>query len=112
MTLSVVASGTQTASIGTEHTLSAPSASNVYQLIVNLENMVNGDVIELRFKRKILSGSAAAQTVFFATYANAPGTDGELALSPPAPCPHGCAVTLKQTAGTGRDFDWSLEGYE
>lgn len=111
MTLAVTASGTQTATISTEHTLNAPSASNVYQLAVSLANLANGDVVELRFKRKVLTGGSA-EVVFNASYANAQGADAALALSPPVPCPFGCTVTLKQVAGTGRDFDWSLEQYE
>lgn len=111
MALSVTASGTQTAAISTEHTLNAPTAGNVYQLAVSLANMANGDVVELRFKRKVLS-SGSAEVVFTATYKDAQGVDGAVALSPPVPCPHGCTVTLKQTAGTGRNFDWSLEEFE
>ena len=111
MALSQNTSGTQTAVISTEHTLATITTSNVYQLVVDLSNMVNGDELELRIKVKALTGSTS-RVVFFATYAHDVGADSEIVLSPPVPAPFEFIATLKQVAGTGRGFDWAIYEYE
>lgn len=103
----VNSSGTQTAVISTEHTLGTPpTAAGTYVLAVDLSNMVDGDVVELRMKRKVLTGGTIRQTLL-AVFSNA--QSDLVAYSIPVPTPWGVTATLKQTAGTGRNFDWSLE---
>ena len=107
--------GTQTATIGTEHTLLTESAAGIYTLTVQLKNMVNGDVLELRAYAKVLTGDANPLCVYEQSYAHAQG-DGAAAgssakgavvvKSPPVESPFSLIWTLKQTAGTGRSFDW------
>lgn len=107
--------GAQTASIGTEHTLVTEGDSGIYVLFVNLENMVNGDVLELRAYTKVLTGDANSFLAFEQFYSNdqgdnaAPGSSAKGAVvvkSPPIESPFELVWTLKQTAGTGRVFDW------
>lgn len=106
MAVAVEASGSQTAVINTEHTLSAPTSAGVRQLVVDLTNLVNGETVELRIKRTTLSGGAIGtwQTAVFSHALAAP-----IVVSIPLPSPHGATFTLKQTAGTGRVFPWSVE---
>jgi hypothetical protein len=104
----VEASGTQTAVVGTEHTLSAFTSNRNLQLWVDLSNMVAGDSVHVRLKRKVLS-SGSIRTFDSFQLSGAPATDGQLAASVPFSAPHGATVTLEQEAGTSRDFAWSLE---
>lgn len=103
-----VANGTQTATVTTEHTLSSGSAAGDYQLLVDMSNLADGDIVEIRVKTKVLSADSSYSTVFMGTYANAQGSDRAIVASPPLMCPCGYSVSLKQTAGTSRDFKWSL----
>jgi hypothetical protein len=106
MTITVANSGTQTATIGTEHTLSTETTSGTHVLWVDLSNMVAGDAVELRVKRKVLTAGTIRQTIV-GTYSGAQA-DG-CSCSVPITAPYGATFTLKQTAGTGRAFDWSVE---
>ena len=117
MAVTVEASGTQAASIGTEHTLGAAlTGAKVYILHVNTKNMVLGDTLELRAYKKVLTGDANGALVYSATYAHvqgdaaAPGSSaaGEVVkASIPIASAYSLTFTLKQTAGTGRSFDWN-----
>ncbi len=120
MALTVQASGTQAATINTEHTLNggAFTLSGVYVLSVNTRNMVNGDTVELRAYAKVLTGDANPSLLYVASYSQqqgdgvAPGSSagGEIyKASVPIPSPYSVTFTLKQTAGTGRSFDWRVD---
>lgn len=113
-----LAHGTQTATINTEHTLDAETNPGVYVLVVNLKNMAAGDVLELRAYEKVLTGDSQLWLVDSGTYANIQGdaaavgssAKGEvLARSIPIAAAFGVTFTLKQTAGTGRDFPWRVD---
>ncbi len=103
----VESSGTQAATIGTEHTLAAPTTAGTRVLIVDVSNMAAGDALELRIKAKVLAGGTirvAYKTVFY----GAQDTDDLIKNSIPEPSDNGATFTLKQTAGTGRNFDWKV----
>ena len=105
MTVSSAALGTQTATINTEHTLATVTSPGVYVLVVDLTNMVSGDSLELRVKTKNQSGkpSVLADLEF---YNNAQTTPQ--AYFVPYPADTEFKATLKQTAGTGRSYDWNV----
>ncbi len=105
MAVTEVASGTQAATIGTEHTLSTQTGAGVYTLVVDLADLAAGDIVTLRLKTKVLSGGAS-RLAFVAEYAHAQAAPA--AVSVPVPVAHEITATLEQTAGTGRSFDWSL----
>jgi len=104
-----VQNGTQAATIGTEHALGGDiAAPGTYILVVNTANMVNGDVVELRAKTKVLPGGAAG-AYLLATYAHVQGDPVKMSI--PVPSPYSLACTLKQTAGAaGRSFEWNILG--
>jgi uncharacterized protein YdaL len=106
MTVSSNQSGSQSATINTEHTLGAAiTAAGVYVLVVDTANMVDGDLLELRVKTKAKSGSTS-RLAYFAIFANA---QGELIkYSPPIPADVEVVFTLKQSGGTSRSFDWNI----
>lgn len=106
MTITSNQSGSQAATVGTEHTLgSAITSAGVYVFIVDTNAMQNGDVLELRANTKAKSGSTS-RLAYFTTYTNV--QDAPNKLSVPIPVDTEVVFTLKQTAGTGRTFDWNI----
>ncbi len=101
-----VASGTQTATINTEHTLQTITNPGVYQLNVDVHNLASGDLVQLRAKKKIVSaGSAREEWMYF--WQDAQG-EFDAAVLPPVAGTTQTVFTLKQTTGTGRIYDWSI----
>jgi hypothetical protein len=105
MALAQTTSGTQTATIGTTHTLATPTAGKTYVLMVDLTNLVAGDVLDIFLQGKVLSTSTF-KNVYSPTFAG-PQSDPYF-MSVPVPAVNGVQFQLKQTAGTGRAFDWSV----
>jgi hypothetical protein len=105
MTVTVESSGTQTAVINTEHTLATPTTAKVFSLSVDTNAMVNGDVLELRINLKVLSGGTE-RLLFYAVFSHVQSEP--IKCSVPVIAPFGATFTLKQTAGTGRNFDWAV----
>ena len=107
-TVVVEDSNTQTAVVGTEHTLNTNSLAKPLTLAVNTVNMANGDVLELRIKTKVLTGDAVG-LAYLATFANI--QTEIIKLSRPTPTgglASATVFTLKQTAGTARNFPWAI----
>ena len=100
------ANGTQTATITTEHTLATITTVGTFLLNVDTSNMVNGDTVELRVKKKVLTGGSAV-TVAIASFSNVQADP--VKISVPIVSLYSFVGTLKQTAGTGRNFDWNIE---
>jgi hypothetical protein len=111
MAIAVISSGTQAATVSTEHTLATSTTGKTYVLVVSLGTPVtgtafaNGDEIELRIYTKVLSGSTET-LAYLAAYANL--QSAPVKYSVPVPANISCKATLKQTAGTGRSYDWAL----
>lgn len=102
-------SGTQTATIGTTHTLATPTAGKTYVLHLDLTNMAAGDFLEVYLSEKVLSGSTQKGV----SQANFAGAQIEAVyMSIPIPSANGCQFQLKQTAGTGRAYDWSVQSLD
>ena len=99
-------SGSQTATISTEHNLGTEiTAAGTYVLVVDTGNMAAGDVLELRIKTKAKSGGTQRQA-YAVSYANAQASPNKYSV--PVPVDTSFQATLKQTAGTGRAFDWNI----
>lgn len=111
MAVTLFASGTQTAVITTEHTLDDANAAGVYELFVDTANMVDGDVLELRVKAKVLTGGTLRGGLIGVFY-GAQETDDvwkkSEAVSNDLAEADGLVFTLKQTFGTGRNFPWKI----
>lgn len=101
----VSASGSQTATISTEHTLSTITTAGTYQLAVDTANMVAGDEVELRVYGKARS-SDTERLMYYASFTMAQASP--LKMSVPIISPHYFRASLKQTAGTGRAFPWAV----
>lgn len=107
MAVTLKASNTQTAVISTEHSLLSTTDPGVYILVVDLVNMASGDTLELRIKEKVLSGGTI-RGLYYQVYSNAQPTDRLIVKSVASPTDLGGDFTLKQTAGTGRNFPWKV----
>lgn len=105
MALAVVQQNTQAATVGTEHTLATETGSKVYVLVVDLGPLANGDVVELTIYTKVRSTSTE-RVAYSASYAHAQVEPNKYSI--PVPSDVSFKATLKQTAGTGRSFDWKL----
>lgn len=103
--VSVVATGTQTAVISTEHDLASPTDNKTYAMITDMSNMVASDVVELRVKASVASGGAENE-VFLITLTDEQSDPDIGRISAPIASPFSATFSLKQTAGTGRDFDY------
>lgn len=98
-------SGTQTATINTEHTLYNPTTSKFFTGYIDLTNMTSTDTVEIRVY--LIVKTAGSYILYnIATYAGAQTTP--LVYIPSLPSDIGFKLTLKQTAGTGRTYDWRI----
>lgn len=105
MALISPASGTQSATISTEHTLTTKTTTGIYVLRVDVAAMASGDTTVIRIKTKTLSGGTARieQEVTLSGAQNIAAW-----VSEPVPVDVEIACTLTQTAGTGRSYPWKL----
>jgi hypothetical protein len=106
MTWVLDSSGTQTAVINTEHTLATSTTNATFQSFVRLNNLALGDTLELRIYNITLSGGTL-EVCWKATYGPALPV-AIVSASPPLASDQSYRLTLKQTAGTGRNFDWKI----
>lgn len=109
MALAETNTGTQTATIGTLHTLATPTAGKTYVLHVDLTNLAAGDVLDIFVQTKVLSTSTL-KNMYSCTLAG-PQADPYF-MSVPIPSVNGVQFQLKQTAGTGRAFPWSVQSLD
>ena len=101
----VPASGTQTAILTTEHTLTTQTVGGVYVLQVLTNNMAVGDQVILKINlRTVVAGTwyLAYQAIFIDVQRE------PIKLSIPVPVDVAIQCTLTQVSGTGRGYDWKL----
>lgn len=114
MTVSAHASGTQTATVGTEHFLTSPNVAGTFTLHVDMINMAAGDVVELRVYQMVLT-AGTARVVYFATYDGAQPADDLIKISVPISNEltdtNALRFSLNQTKGTSRNFPWKVLKY-
>lgn len=111
MTLAAFASGTQSATVTTEHFLSNVNEAGVYTLHVDLSNMVALDALELRVYQMVLT-AGTARVAYLETFSGAQPTDAMIAISVPISNEltdaQALRFSLKQTLGTSRNFAWKV----
>jgi hypothetical protein len=114
MAVTAAASGTQTATVTTEHTLADIAAAGTYTLHVDTVNMAAGDVLELRAYQMVLT-SGTRRVAYFMAYYGAQPTDDAIKISVPISNEltdsGALRFTLKQAFGTGRNFPWKILRY-
>lgn len=109
MAVSILASGSQTAVINTEHILNtaATTSAGIYVCKVDLGAMVAGDIVELRMYGKVRSTDT--ERLMWGPASYGPIVPGVLIVVAPADVAAASVKwTLKQVAGTGRAFPWAI----
>lgn len=101
------ASGTQTATLTTEHTLNggAFTSNKTYVLVVDISALVNGETLELRAYMTCLT-AGTERLLWYATWIHA--QTEAIVMSAPIPSDISCKFTLEQNGGTGRAFPWKV----
>ena len=111
MALTAFGSGTQTATVTTEHFLANVNEVGVYTFHVELSNMAAGDYLELRVYQMVLT-SGTSRVAYLETFQGAQPADGLIAISVPISNEltdtNSLRFSLKQTLGTGRNFAWKV----
>ncbi len=114
MAVTAYASGTQTATVATEHFLSSPNVAGTFTLHVDTVNMVAGDTLELRVYQMVLT-SGTQRVAYFARYDGAQPADDLIKISVPISNEltdtNALRFSLKQTFGTSRNFPWKVLKY-
>lgn len=102
------ASGDQTATLDTEHTLGTDPdlTDGTFVLCVDLTNMVAADVLLLRWYEKTTGTGDTQRSSVIGSIAGAQTNDFWQSI--PFVGIHGWKFTLEQTDGTGRSYDWSI----
>ena len=103
MTWTTDSSGTVTAN-GTEQILDSPTSNGTYVFEVDTVNLANGDYVELRCY-DMVDGSNFRQ-VYQGSYQHAQINNAK--ASPPIAVITQAKFTLKQTAGSNRNFPWKV----
>jgi hypothetical protein len=102
---SVQTSGSQTATLTTEHTLATVTDAGQYVLAVDAANLVDGEDLTLRIYGKARS-SDTERVMYVDTFTGAQAAP--LLISLPTVSPHHNKFTLEQNGGTGRAFPWAV----
>lgn len=102
----VESSGTQTASIGTEHTVfTVATGYKTRTFNVDVGALAATEVLEVRVYSPVIAAGAVqlARLVTFTGTVSEPNTQGLPFLVQPTGF-----FTIKQTSGTGRSFPWTV----
>lgn len=114
MAVTAAGTGTQTATITTEHTLLDISAAGVYTLHVDLNALAAGDVVEFRVYQMVLTGGTR-RVAFYDVYVDAQPADAQIhvgeEIGNELTDSGALRFSLKQTVGTGRAFPWKVLKY-
>lgn len=114
MAVTAAGSGTQSATVTTEHTLLDVSAAGTYTLHVDTVNMVAGDGLELRVYQMVLTGGTR-RVAYMAAFQGVQPTDDLIKISVPISNEltdsGALRFTLKQTTGTSRNFPYKILMY-
>jgi hypothetical protein len=114
MAVTAQGSGTQTATVTTEHTLLDVAIAGTFTLHVDTVNMVAGDALELRIYQMVLT-AGTRRVAYYAFYADAQLADDLIKISVPISNELTDAgalrFTLRQSLGTSRNFPWKTLRY-
>lgn len=101
-------SGSQAATIGTEHFLGTDpdTTAGAFQFIVDCSVLARGDSLEIRIYEKVNDSGDTSQQIHMFPVNNEQADD--LFVSPVLMLLIGWRFSIKQTTGTGRTFQWSI----
>lgn len=114
MTVTAHATGTQTATVTTEHFLSSPNVAGTFTLHVDTNQMQAGDVLVLRVYQMVLTGGTT-RVAYVARFEGAQPADDMIKISVPISNEltdtNSLRFSLTQTHGTSRDYPWKVLKY-
>lgn len=102
------ASGTQAATVTTEHTLATIATAKPFQLVVDISALAAGEYVEIKVKRKTLNGGTTRSAYSRILSWLDAGVD-PMVVTPPILSTQEYVATLKQLNGTSRSFPWAVE---
>ena len=105
MALTSKSSGSQTATLTTDHTLATITDAGTYVLTVDTANLADGETLTLRIKSKTRSADTS-RLVYEANFEHAQSENFK--ASPAIPVIAEGVFTLEQNGGTGRAFPWNI----
>jgi hypothetical protein len=88
--------------------VTAVTTDGVYQLFLDLSDMIVGDELQVRIYEKVLSGSTM-RIVYQQNISGELGTWGNSWVFPALVLMHGWDMTLDVIAGTTIDVDWTIK---
>lgn len=104
------ATGTQSTSAGTEHFVSSPNVQGTFAFLVDLNDMVAGDVVELRVYQMVLTGGTQ-RVAYYTRYEGAQPADDQIKISVPImnelTDTNALRFSIKQTFGTA-SIPWKV----
>lgn len=103
--MSVAASGTQAATLDTEHTLAQTTTPGTYLLSLDLAAMAVGDVVHVELRTRVLA-AGVTRPIYAGTFQHAQSTPIKQSIA--VKSEHDVVATLTQTDGTARSFPWEL----
>lgn len=101
----LTANGTQTSVINTEHILSTLTNNRFYMAYVDLTNMALNDTVEIKISIMIKSGGS--HITYYKQIFEDVQTD-PLIFIPTLPSDISYRLSIKQTEGSPRTFDWRI----
>lgn len=101
----VKTSGSQTATLTTEHDLATVTDAGTYQLVVDCALLVDDETLELRIYGKART-TDTERLLYEASFTHAQTTTLKASLA--VVSPHHARFTLEQNGGTGRAFPWAV----
>ena len=114
MAVTAQGSGTQAATVTTEHTLLDVAVAGTFTLHVDTVNLAAGDIVELRIYQMVLT-AGTRRVAYYTSYYGVQIADDVIKISVPISNELTDAgalrFTLKQTVGTGRSFPWKVLKY-
>lgn len=114
MAVTAEATGTQTTTVGTPHTLDDVNTAGTFTLHVDKNPMAAGDVIELRIYQIVLTGGTR-RVAYFARFADAQPVDDMIAISVPISNELTDSGALRfellQTKGSTKNIPWKVLKY-
>jgi len=112
MAVSVISSGSQACTVGTEHQLALITVAGSYQLVLDVSALASGttpDILRVRVYGRARSGDTEVlEDDFQIVGAQARALYRTL----PTWSPHHYRVTITQTQGTGRTIPWAVYGIQ
>lgn len=97
-------STTEYSLVNNSTTLASDTTAGVYQIFIDMSNMVSGDEYNIEIREKVISGGTQ-RSIYSAQLE---GAQSQPFVTPSLILMHGWDVTVNQITGTARSISWSI----